>query len=348
MNKTKVQQLEKKGNRENEGEFDHFLSLDWSEKTMAIARMTGRKKEPIVFERPTDLKELKLYLGGLKGKTILTIEETTTSQWLYLELRDYVDQLIICDPFRNRLLSDGPKTDKIDARKLCLLLKANMLKEVYHSSDRLYELRRLVSAYEDVVGQGVRILNQHSALERARIPKNVLEKDLKLYTAYLDKSEEIYSDTKEEFEKKFEALSGQIPKMKKQMALPGIGVIGAAKIMAYAVDGKRFRKTGKYYSYCGLVKLELVSGGRSYGRKRPRANTHLKTVYKTAAMIAIQGKNPMQEYYDYLLSKGIAHYNARQAVARYIARVSYGMLKTGQSFEPYRWRKSKEEKATAA
>ena len=35
--------------------------------------------------------------------------ETTISQWLYTELRKYVDKIIICDPHRNKLLSEGPK-----------------------------------------------------------------------------------------------------------------------------------------------------------------------------------------------------------------------------------------------
>lgn len=103
-----------------------------------------------MFERQSDLKELKEYLASLKGRNVLALEETTTARWLYLELVDHVDRLVICDPFRNRLLSDCPKTDKIDAGKLCLLLRAGLLKEVFHSSNDLYELRRFVSAYEDL------------------------------------------------------------------------------------------------------------------------------------------------------------------------------------------------------
>ena len=96
--------------------YDHYISLDWSERNMAIARMSKKETEPKVIDMPSDLKELKLYLTNLKGKKILTIEETTTSQWLFVELYDYADKIFICDPYRNRLLSDGPKTDKIDAK----------------------------------------------------------------------------------------------------------------------------------------------------------------------------------------------------------------------------------------
>lgn len=96
-------------------------------KVMAVAHMTKRSKQPQVFERRSDLRELKEYLASLKGRKILALEETTTAQWLYLELVDHVDRIVICDPFRNRLLSDGPKTDKIDAGKLCQLLRAGLL-----------------------------------------------------------------------------------------------------------------------------------------------------------------------------------------------------------------------------
>ena len=82
---------------------------------------------------------------------ILTIEESTTAQWLYSELRDKVDELIICDPYRNHLLSEGAKTDKIDSQKLVKLLCSNLLKSVFHSHNDFIYLRKIVSGYEDVV-----------------------------------------------------------------------------------------------------------------------------------------------------------------------------------------------------
>ena len=63
----------------------------------------------------------------------------------------------------------------------------------------------------------------------------------------------------------------------------------------------------------------------------------------TAALAALRGKNPMREYYEHLLEAGVAERNARHAVARYIARISYGMLKNGTRYEPYRWRGTAKE-----
>ncbi len=108
--------------------YDHYIAIDWSIINMAIARMTKKSNKITVIDVPSDIAELKVYLKNLKGTKILTIEETTTAQWLYTELKEYVDKILICDPLRNRLLSEGPKTDKIDASKLVQLLKANLVK----------------------------------------------------------------------------------------------------------------------------------------------------------------------------------------------------------------------------
>jgi len=105
-------------------------------------------------------------LKNLKGAKILAIEETNTSQWLYTELMGYVNKILICDPHRNSLLNEGPKTDKIDAIKLVQLLKAGLMKEVFHSTDKFIYLRRIVSSYEDLIKAGVRVQNQRYALLR--------------------------------------------------------------------------------------------------------------------------------------------------------------------------------------
>lgn len=342
MSKRKIQPAIIKDKGEMLEQYNHYVAVDWSQKMMAIARLTPTRKDPMIFQRPTDLKELQQYLSLLEGTKVLVIEETTCAHWLYLELRDYVDRIIICDPFHNRLLSEGPKTDKIDAGKLCLLLRAGLLREVFHRDDELFRLRRLVSAYDDLVNAGVRAKNQHSAIMRAEgfpteVPK---ETPLQFVVGHLDKSVELYERAKAEYEKQFDALCKKNKVLKALKQLHGIGNIGAVKILVIVVDARRFPNAGHYLSYCGLVQQVKMSGGRSYGKRTPRYSHSLKAVYKTAVAAALCGKNPIQEYYEYLRGKGIAEHNARNAVARYIAKVTYGILKHGTEYDPYRWRKT--------
>ena len=337
MNGSKIAPAPGKGKSLNLEEYDHYVGVDWSQQTMAIAHMGKRIHEPVVAERASNLKDLKEYLGSLRGRIVLVIEETTTAHWLYLELRESVDRLVICNPYRNRLLSEGPKTDKIDAGKLCMLLRSGLLKEVYHSTDALFELRTLVSSYQDMVQAGVRAKNQRASLTRGHSDQGAHGA---FVTEHLEKAIALYEATKEEYEKKFQEYCREIKELKLLLPVNGIGPVNAVKILATVVDARRFQRRGQYLAYCGLVRNERLSGGRSYGRRKPRYSRTLKSVYKMAAMAAIRGKNPLRDYYDSLLADGVAEHNARHAVARYLARITYGILKTGTPYEPYRWRKS--------
>lgn len=314
-------------------QYDHYIALDWAESNMAIARMTKKSNEIKAVDQPADIKELKLYLSELKGRKIMTIEETTTSQWLYTELFGLVDRLIICDPYRNRLLSEGPKTDKIDARKLVTLLRGGFLKEVYHSFDDNIMLRNIVSGYGDVVKAGVRLKNQKSALMRSRAD-NVLSQ---FVLDNLDGQIERYEETKKRYEGEFKELGKKIRAIRLQRTLPGIDWINAVKIVARVTEPRRFPDKGHYLSYCGLIKLDRISGGRSYGRKKSRYSRELKSVYKTAAKSALSSKNPLSAYYKYLMKeKNYPEHQARHAVARRIAVLSYGIFKGGEGYRDYK------------
>jgi transposase len=324
--------------------FDHYIAVEWSIRTMAVARMTQKAIQPKVIERSSDIRELKAYLLALRGRKILTIEETTTAQWLYVELHDSVDKIVVCDPYRNRLLSDGPKTDKIDAGKLCILLKAGLLKEVYHTLENDYRLRQLVSAYEDVIKAGVRLQNQRSALYRAEGAgrrETLNDPMLKWIIEHIDDALMWYQETVAAYESQFNKLSRRDRRIRHQMKIPGIGLKGAVKIVATVLNAHRFADKGHYLSYCGLANHPKTSGGRSYGYRRPRFDRTLKAVYKTAALVVLHSNNSLRDYYEHLRVKGIAEHNARNAVARKIAAVSYGVFKNNCAYRPTRSREDK-------
>lgn len=342
-------------NSQNNGEsYDNYIAIDWSLKNMAIARLTKRMTVPHIIDVPSDLKEVKLYLGSLKGSKILTIEETTSSQWLYVELVDHADKVIICDPFRNHLLNDGPKNDKTDAGKLCQLLKGGMLKEVFHSTNKIYELRKLVSFYDDEVKASVRLMNQKSALYRAenKLSKNkqaIDQTEINTFIErHLDEKISSYKESRISYEKKFLEMVKGNKTIKALISIPGIGIIRSVTILAMVVDARRFKHINQYMVYCGLAKYEKLSGGRSYGRRSPRCNRLLKGIYKSAALTVIKTENPIRDFYEYLIKqKGLHPQDAKNQVARYIARVSLGVIKSGKKYKPFNRNIAKEDNQSA-
>ncbi len=83
--------------------YDVIIALDWSKSNMAIAKLEKGEDEPKAFQREADIEYLKKYLRSIKGSKSITIEETGVAHRLFLELRDYVDEVIIVDPYRNKM-----------------------------------------------------------------------------------------------------------------------------------------------------------------------------------------------------------------------------------------------------
>ncbi len=247
--------------------------------------------------------------------------------------------MIICDPYTNKLLSEGPKTDKIDATKLVQLLKADLLREVFHSASKFIELRKIVSAYEDLIKSGVRLKNQRSALFRAYNLNHKKEKNLnkmadKFVLEGLDSQIERYEEEKERYLNKFKECQKEYSMIKNISKIPGIGTISAVKIVSRVVDASRFETRNHFLSYCGLIKLEKISGGKSYGKKNPRFCRMMKGVFKTATLAVIDGNNEFNNYYKYCLKdKKYSDRKARSALCRRIATTTYGVMKSCEKYD---------------
>lgn len=308
--------------------FKHYIGLDWSQTVMAISRRTPSGKEVQNFEGPSSVADLKAFLNNLKGEVALTFEETTGAQWLYTELHGHASKLIVCDPYRNKLMLDGPKTDRIDARKLSRLLHADMLKPVFHSGDEIIGLRKLVSGYEDLIKAGVRNKNQLSAIDRG------IHHGKRGYCeAFVAESQtrfiELYEEERKHFKSEFDKLAKRYKPIRDVDSIPGIGIIGAVTIIATIVDIERFSSVGRFLSYSGLISFDKQSGGKSYGRRKPRYSRAMKHVFDAAAMAVINGgESRLKNQYIYSIrGKQKATHNAKKALARRIATITYGVMK---------------------
>ena len=286
------------------------------------------------------------YIRSIEGKKKLALEECELSQWLYEILHQDVDELIVCDPVANREYKKA-KTDKIDARKLAKLLRGDFLTPVYHDGSEREKFRSVVSAYQDLVEEAVRLKNRYKSLHRKegrRITGKKLYNDESLLDGFERSDfkfigERVYrllqhmEAERQEYVEEIVKRSKKFKEVKYLKTLPGIGDIQSAKIVSQVIDPERFPNKYKYYSYCGLVRHQRMSGGKRYGSKKIWGNRVLKCVYKMAAESALKGTSGLRRYYDQLRSKGINHKDAKNGVSRKIAAISLSVWKQGRKYD---------------
>lgn len=322
-------------------EYDHYIGLDWAQQNMAIARMTRHSKEVQTTDVRTDIEELKLYLERLRGTKILTFEETSPAQWLFTELKPYVDEILVCDPYRNHLLKEGGKSDRVDAKKLVQLLKGDLLKPVFHCTDEFIRIRKLMSGYDDLIHLGVRQKNQRSAMFRAVGKKSKDERLEHRHEQFvldgLDAGIIFYEQQRTRYQNELKSIAAKNKMVQNLLSIPGLGPIGSLTIAATVVDPDRFDKKQHFWSYCGLIRHSLMSGGRSYGKRSPRCSRKLKKVFKTAALACINNKNennPLFNYYQNLIvKKQYPEHQARHALARRVATLAFGVMKRNEELK---------------
>ena len=295
---------------------------------------------------PTNGRVIINYLRDIEGPKKLAFEECELSNWLYEILKDEVDELIVCNPVANKEYKKK-KTDKIDAGQLAKLLRGNFLVPVFHDGSKRERFRGLMSGYQDMVNESVRIKNRYKSLFRRsgiRVAGETIYKDVSLLEKIerpdfrfvgiqlhyllerMDESLGIYQQQIARSRKHFEEIGNL-------MSIPGIGYIQAAKIVSQVVTPERFPNKYKYFGYCGLVRHKRESGQRRYGTEKIWGNRTLKCVYKMAGHSAIKGTSALRKYYDHLRSKGLSDNKAYNAVCRKIAAISLSVWRNNRKYD---------------
>jgi len=312
--------------------------------TLSVSDANGCEIDNVVLE--TNGKTIKNYLRSIEGVKKLTFEECELSRWLHSVISPEVDELIVCNPVANKQYK-RPKTDKLDARQLARLLRGDFLTPVYHDGSERERFRNLMSSYQDIVDEGVRIKNRYKSLFRKngqRIRGEALYNDESLLEdlprnddrfigshmykllASLEESRQAYVKEICQYDKKFKEL-------KILKTAPGIGDIQASKIVSQVVNPHRFKTKYKYNSYCGLVRHQRISADKKYGSTKVWGNRILKCVYKMAGKVAIRGSGPLRDYYDKLRERGITNDNAYNAVCRKLAAITLSMWKHNKRYD---------------
>jgi transposase len=312
----------------------------------------------------TQAGEIIRLLQSLSGPVHVTFEETTQAAWLYDVVRHCVAEVIVCDPRHNKLLSEGSKADKIDARKLADLLRTGMLRPVYHGHEATRQLKELVRGYETLSVDTQRTMVRIKAIYRARgirTPgRGVYQaKQHESWLAMLSEAgvqqrmRWLYEQLDHLRVLRRQAKQAMLVESRKYRevqllrTIPQLGAIRAALIVATVDTPHRFRTRQQLWSYSGLAVITHMSSeyemkeGRVVRSRKPIAtrglnrncNRRMKEVFIGAATGGSQCE-PYRSYLQSLENKGIRKEMARLTLARKIAAIALRIWKEGETFNP--------------
>lgn len=144
----------------------YYIGLDAHSTTSTFAVVDENGQYVLRETVKTAEQSLVHVINRINGERHMTFEESSISQWLYIHLKDKVENLLICNP-TYVAKKQGAKTDFRDALHLAQELRTNHLQPVFHDTSHWMEIRTTVSGYLDIVEEIVRFKNRLKAVFRA-------------------------------------------------------------------------------------------------------------------------------------------------------------------------------------
>ncbi|MDE3169438.1 MAG: transposase [Acidobacteriota bacterium] len=341
-----------------------YLGLDVHRDTISAAVLDGDGKLIMQSILATHAAAILDFVRGLDGTVHVTFEEGTHSAWLHDLLVRHVARVVVCDPRQNALLKAGNKSDTIDARKLAELLRAGLLRPVYHGETSAAALKQLCRSYAALTEDTTRVKGRIKALYRSQAIPSAGEKPFGRrhrgeWLAQLNeagmhrRAELLYEEMdallllRRQARCELIAESHKHDAVKLLRTVPFLGPIRAAVLIGRVQTPHRFRTKRQFWSYCGLALETRTSAdyrfeqGQLVRAKKPvfirglnlNHNHDLKNLFKSAATAAGAMPGPFHSFYENLLIKGMQPAMARLTLARKIAAITLRVWKKGEPFD---------------
>lgn len=142
-------------------------------------------------------------------------------------------------------------------------------------------------------------------------------------------------------DKQIEALDIEIMKYYEQFGcylhtIPGIGIIGAATILAEIGDISRFKNSSALVAFAGIdpTVRQSVEFNSTHNHMSKRGSPYLRHAIFLAATTCSFHNSPLNAYYKKKRDQGKHHLTATGAVARKLTTVIYAVLRDSKPYEP--------------
>jgi len=319
----------------------------------AILEEDGKLLDEIRFPNdPEGIEEFADKLTTFRDE-VRAVVESTGNLWIQIHdrLEEHGFDVALSNPAKTRLIAEAKtKTDKVDARTLAALLRADMLPTCYVPGEELRSRRELLRHRLNLVKNRTEVKNRiHGLLDKhgLRMPGTtpfskgniawLRERSLGFMDDAILRSDlailEAVDGQVTLIEEKIAALAVEDRRVRLLMTMTGVGYFTAMLVMAEVGDVGRFRGDKEFASWMGLVPSVHQSGEKTrMGGVSGPGNKRLRWALVECAQAAVRFDPRFRGLYE-RVSRRRGSGCAVVAVAHEMARIMYFMLVRE---EPYR------------
>ncbi len=221
------------------------------------------------------------------------------------------------------------KTDRVDAELIARFGVAQAPSAWKPLPTEVRELQALVRRLESLVEMRVMEENRLSSSMLVEAVRASVEAHLSYLNEQIKHTEELIRDH-----------INSHPTLKRQSQLldsiPGIAQTTAALLLSEITDITQYRSARQVAAYAGLVPRERQSGSSVRGRTRLSkiGNARLRKALYFPAITALRCSPFFQAWAKGLRDRGKCKMSVIGAAMRKLIHLAYGVLKTGQPFDP--------------
>lgn len=332
-----------------------YVGMDVDSKSFKVHALKENKKVVLKTAVEPSRKGLKGLVAELgKEKKVFIFEAGNQMKWIAEFFKKVGEMVHVVHPNEVKwIVNSSGKTDKVDAKKLAELGRADMLpRPVLVVEGKERKLRELVSARHMLMSKRVAVGNTimgYAKQEGHRLPKGffkneewtlLLEKTkftstLKTIIAALMNAYENMRKSEKELEVEINAIEDERIELIK--TVPAIGDLSARVLLSALVTAERFDNSKCVANYCALTPTIRQSGSViRLGRINRDGRGEVRRIGLQCAHTVMRMKapevKPLQEFFE-RIKKRSNKKKAIVALARKLITTVYGVLKSGEVYD---------------
>jgi transposase len=336
---------------------DKYIGFDIDSKKVSVCVIASGQQERYATIGP-DIGSMQGFLRAEKqagGCLHLAYEVSGYSGYLHDQLCDCVDRIAVANPTKATwIYRTAKKTDRIDARKLAILLSIGELPTVHVPDKKVRQWRQMILHRRRIVQSICRVKNRIRALLKsvgyfAPAYKGSWWKHLNLqWLVGLSAGEELWQMQLGHLMAEYDCFVRQLSSVTVHldtylrshsgatllMSIPGIGPRTAEAVLAYTDGVERFGGSREYCSYFGVVpKLDQSGTSRRVGHITKQGPSVVRWLLCEAAWKSIRKSPALKRFYERVMNGDSKRKKiAIVAVSRKLLSLMRAMQTTGELF----------------